>query len=195
MKKRNAFYRLNRMTLGEATVDDIVNFENDVKQALRENPVLRVGKRALRPKEEDFWQLRWEDLIEIRELIGKGDLAGVIKLLYRIDDKQLVHIKLLNFLSVRKWIVARLSEIRDREANKFSHHYTAEEKAAGIEDLEQFGEAVALDDLAGGDPLKYKKLLKKPYGIIFLKLCLNKTRNLIEKKLIENAGRKIRASH
>lgn len=195
MKKKDAFYRLTRMTLGEATVDDIVSLENDVGKALRENPVLRVGKRALRPKEEDFWQLRWSDLIELRQLWKKGDRIGMVKLIYGVSDRQMARVRLINYLAVYKWVFARLLEIAKKEEQELGGDPSAAEKAAGIEDLKRFGEAIALDELAGRDLLKHKKLLEKPYAVIFRKLCMDKCRSLIEKKLIENAGRKIRASH
>jgi len=53
---------------------------------------------------------------------------------------------------------------------------------AGVSELDQFGELNVIDNLAGGDILKWKKVEKLPYYMVFDKLH----KNAVETKIQRN---------
>ncbi len=56
---------------------------------------------------------------------------------------------------------------------------------AGIKDLDVLGDFVMIDNLSGGDPLKYSSIENLPYSVIFNKQLKNTIENRVQKKLIE----------
>lgn len=161
-----------------------------IKNSLKLNPVLRVGRRKVQPKKIDFWQLSWNDIILIRHYLSEKDICSVHKLLYNIEDKQFLLLNLFNSTAVYKWVAEQIKNISEIEKQELGDEPDVDEKEAGIEKLQEFDYAVALDVLSKGNLLQEDDILQKPYSVIFRKQCLNKVKAEIQKAYTENARRK-----
>ena len=168
----------------KAFVDDVIT------TGIKPNNVLRVDNKKVLPTQDDFWQLRWIDIIMLRNAIQNSQMLEAMQVVYQFKPKDFFTLDVFNCFAVYKWITEQLSEIAKAEENELASDPSSEEKAAGVEQLEEFDYAVSLDVIAGGDVLKYDAILEQPYAVIFRKLCLEKTKNEIQQNLIENAYRK-----
>lgn len=161
-----------------------------IKHGLRPNPILRVGRRQIKPKEFDFWKLKWNDIILLRHYLENKDVKAVHRLVYNVTDRQFLRLDLFNCSSCYKWVASKINEINEIEKDRIGSEPSGEEVNAGVERLNEFGYSVALDQLAGGDLSKYDYLLEQPYAKIFRKMCLDKTVHEIQQQNIKNARRK-----
>lgn len=176
--------------------DEAREFVDDIIQnSLKANSEMRIKKyfikKSIKSKYQDFWMLKWEDLIQTKEWVSESKLFEVLNFFFEISERQFKNLDLFNCLACYKWITEKLLEIRDIEDFELSYDESANEKQSGSEMLNEFGYYVSLDTLASGDLLKYNEILSKPYAVIFRKLCLDSTKNLIQKNYLENARRKI----
>jgi hypothetical protein len=57
---------------------------------------------------------------------------------------------------------------------------------AGIRDLDILGDIATIDNLAGGDILKWNQIIELPYSMIFDKQLKNTIEHRISKKMNEN---------
>jgi len=71
-------------------------------------------------------------------------------------------------------IVDQLTNILKVEQSTLHKAPTFEQTAAGIEEFEKLGYFSQIDDLAGGDPLKYDAILQLEYSVVYYKLLKNK---------------------
>lgn len=164
-----------------------------IKHALKSCRVLKIKRRKLTPIFDDIFDLEWERIIELRELIYSKDVFGILKIIYGISEKHFLNLDIYNCFAAHKFVLDEFTELARIESEELSVEPTAEQKNAGIEMLNRFGHYNNLDYLARGDILKYDELLKKPYSIIFRKLVLDKTKNEIENNHIRNVSRKTKS--
>lgn len=197
-KKQNS---INNIFSNRPTVKEYLTVENSIKEkidevikAVKPNMILRSGKFQLKPKQEDFWDLSWGELILLRKYIEEKNISTVMYLIFNVSQEKFFELDVYNCFAVYKWINEQNKEIIDLEIEELGGAVSIEEKEAGVEELNRFGYTVSLDVLANGNILKYDEILKKPYHEIFKKLCLNKTKNDIQKNYIENARRKNKAN-
>ncbi len=171
-----------------AEAKEVVDYT--IKHALKSCRVLKIKRKEISPVFQNLFELEWETIIELRELISRNDVFSVLQIVYGIDEKQFLNLYLYDCFAAHKFVLNEFVELARIEAEELSVEPTAEQKNAGIEMLNRFGYYNNLDFLAGGDILKYDELLKKPYSIIFRKLVLDKTKNEIENNHIRNVSRK-----
>lgn len=167
---------------------DIVDYT--IKYGLNDCKILVVGRKKFKPIFDDIFYLKWEQIIELQELVKDRNVFEVLKMIYKIDEKQFLKLNLYNCFSVYQFILSELQRMADIELQELSE----EQKNAGQEQLNRFGYYNNLDFLAKGDILKYDELLKKPYAVIFRKLVLEKVKYDIEKNYIKNVSRKIKGN-
>jgi len=167
-------------------VKDVVDFT--IIHNLKANPVLRLTRKK-DLQIQSLWELRWTDIIELREALSTNDLVKAICLVYKIKPNQFNQLEIFNVYAVYLWIVTQFKVMMETEIEQLTLDLDDEEKQAGAEDLQDFGYVVALDGLAGGDILKYNDYLLIPYAKIFRKLVLDKTRYEINKNMQKNASR------
>lgn len=165
-------------------VDDIIT------DSLKTNPVARVKGKNRKPKQVDFWQLSWNDMLELQEAVMQMHLETVFYLVYGLTENEFLQLPVFNAFACYKWIKEQLTEIAKTEADILGGEPTADEKNAGVEELSQFGYANNLDMIAGGDVLKYDDILMKPYAVIFRKLYMEQVKQEIQQKYLENVSRK-----
>lgn len=165
-----------------------------VQESLKPNPVIRV-RRMLRSKNvaaktNSFWQLPWSDLVLVREAIQEKNMFEVFKILYGLNECQFLNLDVFNAFAAYKWVMENLKEISDIELQELGSDIDQDMKDAGADRLQEFGYSVAVDSLAQGDMLKYNDILKKPYAVVFRKMCLDKVNYEIRKQYQENVSRK-----
>lgn len=187
----------NRVTIGQYPALDKQRkhaIDKTIKYGLRANNTLRVNYRTkvlrrtrskdVRPFELDFWELKWIDLLTIKNLIESNDLLKVMEYVYKINEKQFDSLDMLNCFGCFKWIKEQLEQISKIEQQELEHSFSPKEIAAGIEELNKFGYYPGLNGLTGGDITKEEEILQMPYTKIFRKFCLNKTNHDIEANLM-----------
>lgn len=161
-----------------------------IKNSLRPNPRLRIGRKKVRPKHFDLWAISWSDLILTRKYLGDNEIKELLKLHYGLKEKEFLLLNMFNAFAVYKWIAERVKEINDVEKAELDDEPTDDEKEAGVQELERYDYAVALDSLSKGQVWKEEELLQMPYSVIFRKLCLNRDKAEIQRKYQEIVSRK-----
>ena len=178
------------------TGDLKIVIDETIREGLKANPILRVKKsffktKHIKPIEENFWQLKWDSIIQIKEWVSESNLFEVLNFFYDITEGEFIHLDLFNCFATYKWISEQLKQMREVEDSELSYTPTAEEKMAGSEMLNEYGYYVSLDALTGGRMEKEDYYLNLPYSLIFRKLCLNSTKSQIQRNYLENARRKV----
>jgi hypothetical protein len=115
---------------------------------------------------------------DLPELLQKGDFIGVAKLL--LDGKiGILNVNiLLNFVL---WVFGQIENINNIEKKFLTTTPEADLVNAGINDLDIFGYQNVVDNLAGGDILKYNDILNISYENILDKLIRNNIESRIQK--------------
>lgn len=172
----------------EGETKELVDYT--IKHSLRPNPTLRKSRKDIKPKEFDFWKLKWNDIILLRHYLSQKDVKAVHKLVYGINDKDFLRLDLFNCSACYKWVASKINEINDIEKQELGHQPTGDEINAGVERLNEFGYTVALYQFRGTDISKDKELLATPYAKIFKELCMYKTIREINEQNQKNVSRK-----
>lgn len=154
------------------------------------NPVLRIKRKQVSPRINDFWSLKWIELIEIRHDYENEDLLSIFKNLYGVTEKQLLKLDIFNYFSCIKWITDQLENIAESEKENLNYESSEEEKEAGSEEFEKYDYYVTLDGLTNGDSTKEEFYLNKSYEYIFRKLCLLNDKRMFNDKMQEIVSRK-----
>jgi hypothetical protein len=191
-------YSIKTIFVNRPTVEDYATLENEVKEfvdevikdSIKPNKTLRVKKKEVQPKEEDFWQLTWSDMIELREEIKDMNMIEAIQVVYNIDKDEFLSLDIFNAFAVYKWITDQLKTIGEIEAQELRYEPTAEERSAGVDELNEFGYALTLKSLTKGDKTKDSYYLNLTYAEIFRELCMDKRINEVQQNMIKDANRK-----
>lgn len=93
------------------------------------------------------------------------------------------------------WIKDELETISNLESTYLVSDTDPDLAAAGVADLNKFGDINTIDSLAGGDVLKWEEVKRLPYHVIFDKQLKNITENSIEKKLLKIKNKPKRNGH
>lgn len=133
--------------------------------------------------------------IEIPELLNRGKTEDVvIKILkHQYSDFELKHTQ-GEIIAFVLWVKNQIEFINKIE-NAYLHSEPEPELiASGVHLLDEFGVMVTIDNLAGGDILKYDKIKALPYFEVYQKLKMDKIQNEIknryEKIMTEKSKRK-----
>jgi len=81
------------------------------------------------------------------------------------------------------WIIDEMKSIQDLEIKYLKSDPNPKMLQAGINNLDQFGILNTLDNLSGGDILKYDLIRNIPYNIVFDKQYMEVVKSGIENKL------------
>jgi hypothetical protein len=191
----------NRLKLSDystLTIEAKEVIDYTIAESLKANSLLRLGgflkSNVIKPKKDNLWFLSWSDIIELRIAIAEENIFKTIKIVFAIDENEFSKLEMFNAFSVYKWIAGQYAEIVKIELQELSGEMSDEEKAAGAEELQEFGYSLPLDGIAKGDLLKYDEYLKLPYVKVFRKMCMDKKRYDINKTMQENASRKSKGS-
>ncbi|TWP23125.1 hypothetical protein ETU10_08495 [Apibacter muscae] len=148
-----------------------------IKQAIkRKNELLNTNCKPL--KFTSFECVK----INLVNYIKDAKYLQVIQLILKENDnhteldeiKKISNSDLLSFLF---WIMDELEAINQVEKELFNTPPTSEELEAGINNFNQFGVINTIDALAGGDILKWEKIVKLSYFDVLNKLYKNQVTN------------------
>lgn len=81
------------------------------------------------------------------------------------------------------WLKDELKSINDLETNYLTSDPDIDMISAGVNEMNQFGNLNVLDQLSGGDILKWEEIGKLQYAKVFDKLYKSTIENNIQKKL------------
>ena len=81
------------------------------------------------------------------------------------------------------WVIDEIQAINKMEADNLSADPDVKLLAAGINEMNQFGDLNTIDSLASGDITKYEQIKSLPYHVIFDKQLKTKVETNINKKL------------
>ena len=98
-------------------------------------------------------------------------------------------LKLSEVIQINNFFLNQLRKIIEKENTELSVPATPEQTRAGISMFDEFGVNNTIDALAGGDILKYDRVLMMDYNTIFLKLKRNKLENKFKRnyqKIVED---------
>ncbi len=169
-------------------VKDYSNLKKDNREAvdyvisygLKDNKVLRLKRKQIKPKYNSLFDLQWQQIIDLKNFVIQNNILAVLSMLYGINEKQFVNLNLFNCFAVYQTVLKEVENLLELEKNELYSEPTSKEKRAGIDRLSNFEHFPVLDALADGDPTKYDQILKLPYSVIFTKQALNKTKNEIQ---------------
>lgn len=134
--------------------------------------------------------------IDIPHFIKENDFENCIKeiLLSQYDEVDLSSVEANEVIAFILWVREQLEFIYHIETTYLHTEPKPELLASGIQRLDEFGAMTTIDNLAGGDILKYEKIKALPYSEVYQKLKLDKIqaeiREQYEKIITEKAKRK-----
>ena len=177
-----------------AQLDEMIReeFHGIFENYSKANPVLRVRKffkwRNVSPNKMNFWNLTWNELLMIRKAMRNNDLFKLMNLVYGVNEKEFIHLEVLNVFSTIKWISEQLTIIHNAEEERLKAELSDNDKEAGAEQLSEYDYYNNLRALSS-DLLQHEDYLKLPYSIIFRELAYQNLINKINKNKNEIASR------
>jgi len=130
----------------------------------------------------------WLVKVEIPELLGSGDVLGLIESLARcisceVDQRAVEGLGIGEVLGFVLWVRDELEQISHLEAMHLQTPTDTKLVKAGIKRLEVLGEINVIDSLAGGDILKWACVKALPYSEVFDKLLKMKIEYEVQAQL------------
>lgn len=101
---------------------------------------------------------------------------------FEYDILQISYNDAVGFLA---WVLDELELIRVLEQEHLSSDPDIDMMAAGIKELNQFGDLNTIDVLASGDITKWEEIKKLPYNVVFDKQYKSVVENAIQKRLVK----------
>lgn len=159
-------YSTLESTLSKSNKEDIAVI---VKSGKRTNKVLGVEFEQL------IYMPYWFVKVDIKDLLGAGRFSELILLLLKHknvnstikDISKENHNELFSFIL---WVKDEVYLIHELESEYLSNEPDNDLVNAGIKDFDELGEINTIDNLAGGDILKWEQIKKLPYHQVFDKL-------------------------
>lgn len=156
------------------------------------NFLVKNGKRSSKLLTFDFESLilcKWGFLKEILpDLYARNEFEQLFFLMFKDRGINLflsdtINIEVREAMSFILWIRDELKTIRELESTYLVSEPDIKLLQAGINELDQFGIKNTLDNLAGGDILKYDLIRQLPYHEVFDKQYMETIKKKVEKKL------------
>lgn len=166
--------------------------------------ILKNGKRSSTIKGYDFKNLYYSSFGFVKETlpdyIQSADFDGLIRA--ALNDRGIVtfecdtdHLDVNEMLYFVLWLMDETKVIYELETQQLKSMPDPDKIAAGIDELNIFGDKNTIDQLAGGDILKWNDIKKLPYEQVFEKqLMLIKT-SAFEKKYTKILSEKSKQKH
>lgn len=137
----------------------------------------------------------WYVKVELPNLINEGKFTKIITYICNVTESQVNNANYKEMFSFVLWLLDEIKLVSELEENYLSSEPNSDLKSAGIEKLNELGEINTLDNLAGGDILKWKKIKKLPYHIVFDKLRKNNLDAEVQKRYNEIMIKKSKNGH
>jgi len=120
--------------------------------------------------------------MELPDLFYNAEFNPIIKRFFKVSQEEITREPPEKLLSFILWVKDELEAIYRLENQYLSSPPDVDLVKAGVSELEQFSKLNLIDNLAGGDILKWKKVEKLPYYMVFDKLH----KNAVETKIQRN---------
>lgn len=129
-------------------------------------------------------------LLKARKLYSEGNVLHLCSATLGIGIKELLNRPYEDLIYFLKWVEEQLGKVQSLEAklnqpDPDEMDQTGKLEAAGIKDLGIFDELNVIDELAGGDPLKWEAIQGLPYKAIYTKLLRNKIKSRVQRRYQE----------
>lgn len=155
-----------------------MNWDNILKYGKASH---KIGELESRP----FIELPYGLIkIDLPALQKKQDMEGMVSLIMKAQfpEFSVADVSGNQIVSFLLWIRDQQEFISQIEQNYLQSDPEPEMMAAGIHQLNEFGDMVTIDALAKGDILKYDEIKALPYYKVYEKLKLDKVNRDIEKR-------------
>lgn len=154
-------------------------FQQDVK-TINEYVLLLQWVEPI-PTKNDIFYMKLRDVDFIKSNLGEGDeaLIEIIARVQGIENDDVLEMEITKFFGLLNDVKKQIERINHAENVSLSetHPNIKWETVNGSERMAKFGIFNTLDNLAGGDILKYDKIMDITYADVFTKLLMDKTRN------------------
>jgi len=121
--------------------------------------------------------------IKLPKLLANNELTQIVALFFKgVTSQRINRTKTAELFSFIVWVIDQLEAIYRLENQYLSNPPDVDLVKAGVSELEQFSELNVIDNLAGGDILKWKKIKQLPYYMVFDKLH----KNVVEARIQRN---------
>lgn len=141
----------------------------------------------------DPYEMSFGDVVEMQRKLRDLTLGGqlfVFEKVFSISQEEQLQMLSSAYYPGWNYIVERFAWMADVRNKAMPPDPDPDLDAAGIKEMERFGEAAIIDALAGGDVLKWSAIEAMPYKLVFMKLCMDYTRNKIQKRYIARKSKK-----
>jgi hypothetical protein len=123
----------------------------------------------------DIKRMTWGKKVEAHMALQHNNtLAGIVDVVKHYTDEDCQQMRLAELIPLYLDIANQLVAILETEKATLSTEPTTQQIEAGMHLFDQLGYFNAIDDLAGGDPLKYDAVLDLEYSVVYSKLLKNK---------------------
>ena len=178
--------KLNKLSLKKFLSLSSQEKENIVfilENGLRENKVLRVGKKEFYPV--DIWRISYSEMIFMKDNIESDNFIDCINIVYNTTEYIIERANIFNVFCVFEYIKSRMKDIKRLEEQEFNNDEDKDDQRAGIDIFNKYGYYNELRSLTGGDRTKDKFYLDMPYIDVFMELTYKSNLIKFEKKLSE----------
>ena len=145
-----------------------------------QKPIDTIFDTKCRP----IYKMRYENVIEIKDLWKSNAFMEIVLYLLKengksIEESELLTLRADHYYFFISFIREELIRISNME-NELYAPPSSDLMLAGIDRLNVFEDANVIDSLASGDLLKWEKITKLPYEMVYTKLMMNKVHNEIK---------------
>lgn len=112
-------------------------------------------------------------------------IVNMVELVYGLSNKKQMSILILEYFPALNFIMNGLQYISHLETVRLTAQEKEELVIAGIHKMRVYGDLNTIDQLAGGDLLKWSEVEKMPWQHVFTKLCMEKDRAEIQENYSE----------
>lgn len=144
-------------------------FFDEVLKNISPSENLRADTK-IKPKESNFWYLKWKEIEALRIRLKDGNIEGVLELVYDISKEDLQEMQLTNVIGCFKWITEQMEKIAEAEKNVMGDSKPSQKEIdAGIMNFEKYGFYNSVKKLSP-TILDENKVLELPYIQVFKRL-------------------------
>jgi len=176
--------KLSNITLAEyialgADESEKYNFALKYAKESEARDVLGFGNITKKP---------FGDVKDYQYLYGKEDTLKRFIEKYGCDSLKLLSV--FDFFAFYRYVCSEIERVNVIENQLLSHDPSPEEVEAGLEGFGRFSPIIQIDNLAGGDVLKYNDVRALVYEDALTKLALDKEKSDYQRRLTKVITRK-----
>lgn len=149
---------------------------------LKENDTLQ-GKTVVKMQQQPYSAIVTLKKLYINQT--PENITKMIELIFGLNHLQQMPIRITSYFPALNFILNGLQYIAHLENMRLASEEKEELVIAGIHKMRVYGDLTIIDQLAGGDLLKWSEVEKMPWQHVFTKLCMEKDRAEIQENYTE----------